>query len=302
MVIFASIILPMPDFKTEKELQQHLVKRLKERGYDVQSEVPISNRKDRIDILTEKEIIECKKILTRSTGYHASGQLHYYQRYFPERSLAIAVEVIKDKNAAERLKDQGIKIYHVSRPKNGKQSELQQPNSLPFFTAEPAGKISYQGPSASPTIPDSPTPNNASDNRIYRNNGTLLENTRFSSEQNKTVGAEKSELQQPDPSSFFTIESAEKISYQASSAKPTISNSPTPNNVSSNRYYNVYYRNNGTPSENILFSNKQNKAVDAVLVFTFLFLGLVGALSGILTLKQPQPVSSPAQVDQSQSF
>jgi len=61
----------MPDFKTEKELQQHLVRRLKERGHSVQQEVPVSSRQDRIDILTEGEIIECKKTLTRSTGYQA---------------------------------------------------------------------------------------------------------------------------------------------------------------------------------------------------------------------------------------
>jgi hypothetical protein len=94
------------------EVQLPLAQILRDKGYKVELEVPVSD--GRIDILTPDEIIECKQTLTRESGYSASGQLDYYSAFFPHHAKAVAVREVKDHIALDRLGVQGIKVYDLS--------------------------------------------------------------------------------------------------------------------------------------------------------------------------------------------
>jgi Restriction endonuclease len=68
-----------PERWQEKDLQQYLGDRLKERGFQTQLEVQANG--GRADIVTSWQggaIIECKKYLDRNTIYQAVGQLNLY--------------------------------------------------------------------------------------------------------------------------------------------------------------------------------------------------------------------------------
>lgn len=105
-------------FKNEKELQKELASRLKKYRDSIKLEVPVGEKKWRIDILTEREIIECKPKLNRSTCFQATSQLELYQRYYPDRRLVVAASEI-DQSARDILKAKGITFWSV-RPRQRK--------------------------------------------------------------------------------------------------------------------------------------------------------------------------------------
>ena len=102
-------------FRNEKEFQSWLVKKLKAEGQYLGHEVPVGGGLGRIDILTQSAIIECKLSLTRESANEASGQLHYYQRFYPGKRLVIATPRIVDEQAHTRMTASGIEVWCIGK-------------------------------------------------------------------------------------------------------------------------------------------------------------------------------------------
>ena len=102
-------------FRSEQEFQAWLVQKLKAEGQYLGHEVTVGGGLGRIDILTESAVIECKLSLTRESGNEASGQLHYYQRFYPGKRLVIATPQILDENAHTRMTASGIEVWCVGK-------------------------------------------------------------------------------------------------------------------------------------------------------------------------------------------
>ena len=102
-------------FRSEQEFQTWLVQKLKAEGQYLGHEVTVGGGLGRIDILTESSVIECKLSLTRESANEASGQLHYYQRFYPGKRLVIATPRIMDENAHTRMTASGIEVWCVGK-------------------------------------------------------------------------------------------------------------------------------------------------------------------------------------------
>ena len=102
-------------FRSEQEFQAWLVQKLKDEGQYLGHEVSVGGGLGRIDILTQSEVIECKISLTRESANEASGQLHYYQRFYPGKRLVIATPQIVDENARTRMTASGIEVWYVGK-------------------------------------------------------------------------------------------------------------------------------------------------------------------------------------------
>ena len=102
-------------FRNEKEFQSWLVQKLKAEGQYLGHEVSVGGGLGRIDILTQSAIIECKLSLTRESANEASGQLHYYQRFYPGKRMVIATPRIVDEQAHTRMTASGIEVWCVGK-------------------------------------------------------------------------------------------------------------------------------------------------------------------------------------------
>ncbi len=102
-------------FRSEQAFQTGLVQKLKAEGQYLGHEVTVGGGLGRIDILTELAVIECKLTLTRESANEASGQLHYYQRFYPGKRLVIATPQILDENARTRMTASGIEVWCVGK-------------------------------------------------------------------------------------------------------------------------------------------------------------------------------------------
>ncbi len=72
----------------------------------------------RVDIVTDRYIIECKKTLTRSSLFHASGQMTTYRSDFPGKRAVVAGLSPKSgdseaRSVAERLKMNGVLVWFI---------------------------------------------------------------------------------------------------------------------------------------------------------------------------------------------
>ena len=102
-------------FRSEQEFQAWLVQKLKAEGQYLGHEVTVGGGLGRIDILTESAVIECKISLTRESANESSGQLHYYQRFYPGKRLVIATPQILDENARTRMIASGIEVWCIGK-------------------------------------------------------------------------------------------------------------------------------------------------------------------------------------------
>ena len=102
-------------FRSEQEFQAWLVQKLKAEGQYLGHEVSVGGGLGRIDILTESAVVECKLSLTRESANEASGQLHFYQRFYPGKRLVIATPQILDENARTRMTVSGIEVWCVGK-------------------------------------------------------------------------------------------------------------------------------------------------------------------------------------------
>ena len=102
-------------FRNEKEFQSWLIQKLKAEGQYLGHEVTVGGGLGRIDILTQSAVIECKLRLTRESANEASGQLHYYQRFYPGKRLVIATPRIVDEQAHTRMTASGIEVWCVGK-------------------------------------------------------------------------------------------------------------------------------------------------------------------------------------------
>ena len=102
-------------FRSEQEFQAWLVQKLKDEGQYLGHEVSVGGGLGRIDILTQSAVIECKLSLTRESANEASGQLHYYQRFYPGKRLVIATPQILDENARTRMTASGIEVSCIGK-------------------------------------------------------------------------------------------------------------------------------------------------------------------------------------------
>ena len=102
-------------FRSEAEFQSWLVQKLKAEGQYLGHEVSVGGGLGRIDILTQVAVIECKLSLTRESANEASGQLHYYQRFYPGKRLVIATPRIVDEQAHTRMTASGIEVWCVGK-------------------------------------------------------------------------------------------------------------------------------------------------------------------------------------------
>ena len=103
-----------PKFKTEKAFQNWLIKTLIVKGYRVRDEHIVGRLKERIDILTEKHLIECKHNLeTPIACYAAIGQLMTYRRHFVSHQLVLAADKISKDNLERLAQHPDIKVWHL---------------------------------------------------------------------------------------------------------------------------------------------------------------------------------------------
>ena len=102
-------------FRSEQAFQAWLVQKLKAEGQYLGHEVTVGGGLGRIDVLTQSSVIECKLSLTRESANEASGQLHYYQRFYPGKRLVIATPQILDENARTRMTASGIEVWCVGK-------------------------------------------------------------------------------------------------------------------------------------------------------------------------------------------
>jgi hypothetical protein len=89
-------------FSSERELQNYCLRVLRSKGIPVEEEV--NNGNVRADIVTDKAIIECKKVLTRDTIFQAYGQALVYQKDIGRKEIwivGISPKDIQDKHSAE---------------------------------------------------------------------------------------------------------------------------------------------------------------------------------------------------------
>ena len=102
-------------FRSEQEFQAWLVQKLKDEGQYLGHEVSVGGGLGRIDILTQSDVIECKLSLTRESANEASGQLHFYQRFYPGKRLVIATPRIMDEQAHTRMTASGIEVWCIGK-------------------------------------------------------------------------------------------------------------------------------------------------------------------------------------------
>lgn len=103
-----------PKFNSEKAFQSWLIKTLMFKGYRVRDEHIVGRLKERIDILTEKHLIECKHNLNKPVAcYAAIGQLMTYRRHFPDHQLVLAADSISRDNLERLSHHPDIEVWHL---------------------------------------------------------------------------------------------------------------------------------------------------------------------------------------------
>ncbi|PSR18172.1 hypothetical protein C8255_08865 [filamentous cyanobacterium CCP3] len=104
-------------FSRESDLQQFLFDFFEETGDSPRWEVPTIGG-GRVDIVTDRYVIECKKTLTRSSLFHANGQIGTYRGDFLGKKLVIAGLLPSSgdseaRNVAERLRMSGCLVWFI---------------------------------------------------------------------------------------------------------------------------------------------------------------------------------------------
>ncbi|MBF2073553.1 MAG: hypothetical protein IGS50_07305 [Synechococcales cyanobacterium C42_A2020_086] len=76
-------------FQTERDIQDYIETRLKQRGIPVEREVVCGKSDVRADLVTPDTVIEVKKYLNRNAIYQAIGQGSTYQKYLNKPKLLV---------------------------------------------------------------------------------------------------------------------------------------------------------------------------------------------------------------------
>lgn len=130
-------------FPRESDLQQFLFDFFEETGNSPMWEVPTTGG-GRVDIVTTHYVIECKKRLSRSNLFEATGQMTTYCNDFPGKIQVVAglspnSGISDDRNAAERLRNSGYQIWFIDEMEvfqdfYQERYELNEPESEPAFS------------------------------------------------------------------------------------------------------------------------------------------------------------------------
>lgn len=75
----ADVVRRAPEFRDEANLVMSIRQHLAQQGISTRSNLAIPGLSERPDILTEHALIECKRILRRSTAFEGVGQLLVYR-------------------------------------------------------------------------------------------------------------------------------------------------------------------------------------------------------------------------------
>ena len=103
----------MITFDNERELQETFGDFLESLGHAVTLE--ITTPEGRIDILTNRYLIECKHHLNRKNGYEAIGQLVSYSAYYPHHEKIIVCESVDDEQSRNRAILSGIRVIATNK-------------------------------------------------------------------------------------------------------------------------------------------------------------------------------------------
>ena len=132
-----------PRLEVEDDVQRLYTEFLDDLGYNpIREAIVPSGRNERIDILTDEYLIECKLKLTYDWAYRATGQLGYYDRYFPDRKWEVVVGFINDENAADRIREQGINLVEISTDEEF--LDWFNEKYAPRFTPPPPPRFEYE--------------------------------------------------------------------------------------------------------------------------------------------------------------
>lgn len=140
-------------FSRESDLQQFLFDFFEETGDSPRWEVPTTGG-GRVDIVTDRYIIECKKTLTRSSLFHANGQMGTYRSDFPGKRPVIAglspnSSDSEARNVAERLEMSGCLVWFIDEMDvfqdfYQERYELNEPEPEPAFSVSNSTDYWYE--------------------------------------------------------------------------------------------------------------------------------------------------------------
>lgn len=103
------------NFENEADLQAAIAAFLVSKGHNAQREVPTGG--GRVDILTERYLIEVKPKLSRSAQFQALGQLSTYDNRFPKYQKVIAGLTPSSTDSAystaERIRADGVEVWFM---------------------------------------------------------------------------------------------------------------------------------------------------------------------------------------------
>ncbi|MEL6938370.1 MAG: hypothetical protein AAFO84_04175 [Cyanobacteria bacterium J06598_1] len=116
-------------FRSDEALKVAYAERLKKAGQGVSTDVPVDERGGSIDILTDREIIFCARVLDHKSVIALKSQLNFYGKFATSRTKVAVVEQVVDAVAADQLSAANITLIVFSPSGSSPNSPLHQAHS-----------------------------------------------------------------------------------------------------------------------------------------------------------------------------